>query len=1064
MAKPQSKNFFTMRQTYCATERVDNHRNAPIVRITLAVTVFMTACTAEPLPPARSKQLCYSIVQDIDRAMREWARRSKPKIGQKIDLEVLAPFRRRGLPVVCPIGGEITVSEYGDLPVCSLPEHQHRPWRSLPPQIAIKHRIGELESKDSKQILRAFNQIERSAYANTNGAVLLPHMLDALDAMAPTIEDVERYIVKYPREIMGSMNPVNTMTKFSSNSVPILLSAVTTRTRSNLTRRVCFEALTRMKFPGHKDVIIAGLTNDVPLVNVLAMQTLRRHPDYVEAAGDLVSNSMKQVLHKLHPDDVQWAIIPFGYLKLEVGQFVPDLGRIIFAEPDPSVETKNQTRISSGASLFARAKPDAKRAIGAMAAQYFRSNSAHQRRAAASVLRIIGGEAKEWRNLLVSGVDDDDEQVRLNSFQALRNLDEEPDTWLALNQRKLADNSHSIRRLASQHLAQIVVTDSQRILPIVLKLLSDTNHLVRIGALETLGMMRPPAGSALPSVASALNDKHPLVRSSAVATLGKYGDAARTSIPELLSRFKAPDETAKATFLTALGQIDPENASVIEAGMAGLESDSKATVIAAAGVLSRTKAYLAPHVDRLLHLMKDRQKRTDGKIPYLLQKVGPEALPKLISAHQQGPENLSWVVINVVGSLRGHDVEVPPEVANQLAPLFTEWFEFNTKVAVFPPDAVRPRIAAAFPALGRIAASEMAYLLSIQKSKSGASAFSNRYDQDLLRRAFKKLTEKYPDVKLVDLAAKTRVPVEWKKFLGTYRRNPYENTWHEGVLSWVGMNAKGLPVLKWRNMAGIEWELLPEPNSWRMKTGTGNPYQSKGYPAALEFRFRPQTDQNRPPHGFQFNQDYFVRIDPMVMRFLGLLGKTAGRPTNTQPQPKKAPPSPSPSKEQLERICFQSLNSIDRAIVKWATSNKIKPESPIDRRALLSHLSRSLMPKCPSGGAYETTVAGEVPTCSVHGSSTPNRKRSPIKLLDMCIANMKQIDGATQQWALENKKLSGSAVDRKQMLFYLKNGQMPVCPSSGTYVLANINASPSCSVHGSLGTAMKVSKQQGNLP
>src|SRR2546429_4185804 len=53
-----------------------------------------------------------------------------------------------------------------------------------------------------------------------------------------------------------------------------------------------------------------------------------------------------------------------------------------------------------------------------------------------------------------------------------------------------------------------------------------------------------------------------------------------------------------------------------------------------------------------------------------------------------------------------------------------------------------------------------------------------------------------------------------------------------------------------------------------------------------------------------------------------------------------------------------------------------------------------------------------------------------------CINNLRQYDGAQQQWALENKKQSGSTVTSANVMSYVKldsTGKLPACPAGGTY-------------------------------
>jgi len=68
-----------------------------------------------------------------------------------------------------------------------------------------------------------------------------------------------------------------------------------------------------------------------------------------------------------------------------------------------------------------------------------------------------------------------------------------------------------------------------------------------------------------------------------------------------------------------------------------------------------------------------------------------------------------------------------------------------------------------------------------------------------------------------------------------------------------------------------------------------------------------------------------------------------------------------------------------------------------------------------------------------------------------CIQNMKQIDAAKEQWALENKKTQGEAVVDDDVNAYLKNSLRPACPSGGTYTYGAVGVNPSCSRGADLG-------------
>jgi competence protein ComGC len=66
--------------------------------------------------------------------------------------------------------------------------------------------------------------------------------------------------------------------------------------------------------------------------------------------------------------------------------------------------------------------------------------------------------------------------------------------------------------------------------------------------------------------------------------------------------------------------------------------------------------------------------------------------------------------------------------------------------------------------------------------------------------------------------------------------------------------------------------------------------------------------------------------------------------------------------------------------------------------------------------------------------------------MNMCINNMRMIDGAKQQWALENKKESTDTPTQANVVLYLRNQQFPVCVAGGVYTINAVGEAPTCSV------------------
>jgi prepilin-type N-terminal cleavage/methylation domain-containing protein len=64
-----------------------------------------------------------------------------------------------------------------------------------------------------------------------------------------------------------------------------------------------------------------------------------------------------------------------------------------------------------------------------------------------------------------------------------------------------------------------------------------------------------------------------------------------------------------------------------------------------------------------------------------------------------------------------------------------------------------------------------------------------------------------------------------------------------------------------------------------------------------------------------------------------------------------------------------------------------------------------------------------------------------------CINNMRQIDAAAQQWALEKGKVTGGTITMSTDLTpYIKlnsAGVIPPCPAGGTYTVGTVGATPS---------------------
>ncbi len=67
--------------------------------------------------------------------------------------------------------------------------------------------------------------------------------------------------------------------------------------------------------------------------------------------------------------------------------------------------------------------------------------------------------------------------------------------------------------------------------------------------------------------------------------------------------------------------------------------------------------------------------------------------------------------------------------------------------------------------------------------------------------------------------------------------------------------------------------------------------------------------------------------------------------------------------------------------------------------------------------------------------------------LNACVNQLRQMDGAKQQWALENRKTTNDTPAEKDIAPYLR-GAVPKCPAGGAYAINAVGAVSTCSIRG----------------
>lgn len=204
---------------------------------------------------------------------------------------------------------------------------------------------------------------------------------------------------------------------------------------------------------------------------------------------------------------------------------------------------------------------------------------------------------------------------------------------------------------------------------------------------------------------------------------------------------------------------------------------------------------------------------------------------------------------------------------------------------------------------------------------------------------------------------------------------------------------------------------------------------------------------------------FFSRRERIILLALGLLA-LIGYPVVRAWQTAQVALPQIPCQQQIQEIdaiLAQLTNSIRVGLTNFAPADALKP-----------YTAKGVVPHCPEGGVIKMALDGALTTyCSKHGAiMQPAPKPSglnPVEAVlqsigliririqpnrNACIANLKQMDGAAQQWALENRKEDKDEIDVMGAASYLKGGTLPTCPQGGKYWFTVVSNPPCCTITG----------------
>ncbi len=94
-------------------------------------------------------------------------------------------------------------------------------------------------------------------------------------------------------------------------------------------------------------------------------------------------------------------------------------------------------------------------------------------------------------------------------------------------------------------------------------------------------------------------------------------------------------------------------------------------------------------------------------------------------------------------------------------------------------------------------------------------------------------------------------------------------------------------------------------------------------------------------------------------------------------------------------------------------------------------------------GTFAISFALEVVQNFIRARNTPAS--------NACVNNLRIIQGATEQWGLENHKSTNDAPTLQDIQRYVGRGvagEIPVCPQGGIYTPGRLGQPPTCSIGG----------------
>ena len=180
-----------------------------------------------------------------------------------------------------------------------------------------------------------------------------------------------------------------------------------------------------------------------------------------------------------------------------------------------------------------------------------------------------------------------DERVRLLAAEGLGKMNAiaaVPVLIEVLNGRWVSDE---LRLRAAVALGRIDNSQLDRVMPILIKALDDSDMKIRFRAAMGLGLIGEPANAAIPALIHALGDSQATVRKHAAYALGEIGESAKAAVPMLVQALGDSQAVVRAAAAHALGLIGEPAKVAIPTLIEALKDEDKNVRVYTALALKR---------------------------------------------------------------------------------------------------------------------------------------------------------------------------------------------------------------------------------------------------------------------------------------------------------------------------------------------------------------------------------------------------------------------------------------------------------------------------------------------